>query len=160
LTNWQSCSNHEKLINWLKSLIIQNFMRSMAPIQNLKRKSSEKSYLQKWDFQEKNGFNKKIFPEKHRIPLKVNSVFFYYSILYILENYSKYWRYFSVKKGSFSTSSSSALLFRCCLWHFSHSNKIFIFQLAIKYSLGYIFPWQVVFLSQGISQSTCKETKQ
>jgi hypothetical protein len=57
-------------------------------------KSEEEKFreklLTKMRLPKKNSFNKKIFPEKHRIPLKVNSVFFYYSILYILENYSKY----------------------------------------------------------------------
>lgn len=74
--------------------------------------------------------------------------------------YSKNFLYFLINSSKLATSSSSVLLFRCFLWHFSHSNKIFIVQLARKYSVGYILPWQVVFLSPGISPSTCNEVKQ
>ena len=74
--------------------------------------------------------------------------------------YMKNFLYSLINLSKFSTSSSVALLFRCCFPHLAHWNNIFISELLILYMVGYISPLQIAFLSPGISLSTCKETKQ
>lgn len=56
-------------------------------------------------------------------------------------------------------SSSSALLFRCCLPHLLHWNKILYSEFKSLYSIGNIVHWQSDALSPGISPSTCKLQK-
>lgn len=74
--------------------------------------------------------------------------------------YLKFPSYSFILLSKLSTSSSSALLFQCFLPHMLQWNRIFISQFLISYAVGYIFHQQSVFLSQGMSPSTWRETKQ